>query len=174
MAIKKGDEGGMKGQRGRPGVLLRIPWDESADDPKSSELNALRWKTLCAILGAWRALDPAPFRELLTENHEYGSYWVLARMHGRNTYCEYITGKFQAIREGLSRGDTAPAASVVSIQMGITLQADHYRYALHIGQGDVETLLTFRFEKGGARIASMYMMAPDLYTFLPVDVATEG
>lgn len=161
-------DGGMKGAR-----LMSWQWDPSLDDPAKSELNAARWKTFCKVWNAWRELSPEAFPEILAEDHEYGSYWVLDSMHGRDAYCDYIKGKFRTIRRcAAEEGGGAPVASVVSIQVGITTQPGNYAYALHFVQGDVKTLLTFRFEDGGDKIKSMYMIEPALYTLGPVDMDT--
>ena len=163
---QKQNDSGMKRAR-----LVSFQWDSTLDDPAKSELNAARWKIFCKVWRAWRELSPDVFPEVLAEDHEYGSYWVLDSMHGRDAYCDYIKGKFRTIRRcAAEEGGGEPVVSVVAIQVGITTQPGNYAYALHFVQGNVKTMLTFRFEDGGDKIKSMYMIEPALYTLVPVDM----
>lgn len=54
-------------------------------------------ETICR---AWNELDASLFEALLNDDFEYISVWVLETMKGKNTYLEYISGKFDSIRNG--------------------------------------------------------------------------
>ena len=106
------------------------PWDEERDRPSASRENEARWEAFSAVLRAWRDLDPAAFREHLSdEGFQYGSYWVRDPMVGKESYLDYITKKFETIR---SKGG-APTASVVIVREAITPQT--YCYAILFRQG---------------------------------------
>ena len=50
------------------------------------------------IANAWRNLDTAGVRDVLADDFEYTSQWVLETMHGADTYLDYLQGKFKSIR----------------------------------------------------------------------------
>ena len=54
-------------------------------------------ETICR---AWNELDASLFESILNEDFEYISVWVLETMKGKKTYLEYISGKFDTIRNG--------------------------------------------------------------------------
>lgn len=136
------------------------PWDEERDRPSASRENEARWEAFSAVLRAWRDLDPAAFREHLSdEGFQYGSYWVRDPMVGKESYLDYITKKFETIR---SKGG-APTASVVIVREAITPQT--YCYAILFRQGQESSLLQFSFR--GTKIGEMYMTDPDIFTYEP-------
>lgn len=49
---------------------------------------------------AWNELDASLFESILSEDFEYISVWVFETMIGKDHYMDYITGKFEAIRNG--------------------------------------------------------------------------
>ncbi len=48
----------------------------------------------------WNNLDVSFIMELLDDDLEYTSQWVLETMYGKNTYLKYLSGKFTSIRNG--------------------------------------------------------------------------
>ena len=111
------------------------------------------------VLQAWGALDPAIFKEILSDNFTYASDWVSETMRGPGQYQDYIKGKFNAIRQGGKK----PTLEIVTIRQA--LHPHTYSYALQMTQGKVQTLLTFDFE--GEWIKQMCMKDPDTYTVEP-------
>ena len=134
-------------------------FDESLDRPEKNDLNQRRWEVFNMVLQAWRALDPAVFKEILSDNFTYSSDWVLETMRGPKQYQGYIKGKFNAIRQGGGK----PTLEIVTIRQALYPQI--YSYALQMTQGKVQTLLTFDFE--GEWIKQMCMKDPDTHTFEP-------
>ena len=54
---------------------------------------------MAAIMAnAWKNLDTTGVRDILADNYEYTSQWVLDTMHGADTYLAYLAGKFNAMR----------------------------------------------------------------------------
>lgn len=70
------------------------------------ELNKRITETVCQ---AWNKLDASLYESILSENFEYISFWVFETMKGRDSYLDYIKGKFEAIRNG----DNPVSAEVV-------------------------------------------------------------
>ena len=47
---------------------------------------------------AWNELDISYIKPILAKDFTYTSQWVFETMHGSDRYIEYLTGKFNAIR----------------------------------------------------------------------------
>ena len=52
------------------------------------------------IADAWKNLDISALREILAEDYEYTSQWVFDTMHGAETYLDYLSHKFEAMKRG--------------------------------------------------------------------------
>lgn len=52
------------------------------------------------VCRAWNELDASLFEQILSDDFEYISVWVLETMKGRDCYMGYISGKFESIRKG--------------------------------------------------------------------------
>lgn len=52
------------------------------------------------ICQAWNTLDASLFEAILYEDFEYISIWVIETMKGKNSYIDYIRGKYERIRKG--------------------------------------------------------------------------
>ena len=50
------------------------------------------------VCKAWNELDASPFESILNEDFEYISVWVFETIKGKDRYMEYITGKFESIK----------------------------------------------------------------------------
>lgn len=50
----------------------------------------------------WNNLDVSFMEDILDENLEYTSQWVIETMHGKNNYLNYIEGKFKTIRNSIN------------------------------------------------------------------------
>ena len=50
------------------------------------------------VCQAWNELDASLFETILCEDFEYISVWILETMKGKDRYIDYITGKYQSIR----------------------------------------------------------------------------
>jgi len=50
----------------------------------------------------WNNLDVSYIEPYLDENLEYTSQWVFETMQGKNTYLNYLKGKFAAIRRNIA------------------------------------------------------------------------
>ncbi len=70
------------------------------------ELNKRITETVCQ---AWIKLDASLYESILSENFEYISVWVFETVKGRDSYLDYIKGKFEAIKNG----DNPVSAEVV-------------------------------------------------------------
>ena len=52
------------------------------------------------IAAAWKNLDTSALREILADDYEYTSQWVYDTMYGAETYLDYLSHKFEAMRRG--------------------------------------------------------------------------
>ncbi len=52
------------------------------------------------VCRAWKELDASILAPILSEDFTYDSFWVYATLKGKDTYLDYLTGKFEAIRNG--------------------------------------------------------------------------
>lgn len=129
------------------------------DNAFLSELNSSRYDVFEQIYQAWLTLDCSCFKEYLTPDFEYGSFWVHDPMIGADAYLEYINGKFESIR----KSNAVPSVERVLLHSGKSPVG--YNYALRMSQGDNQTLLLFSFD--GNKISKLYMTNPELYQFVP-------
>ena len=136
-----------------------LDYDITKDDPGFSDLNNARKDVFNQIYQAWMTLDDSYFKECLTPDFEYGSFWVEESMFGADTYVEYVAGKFDTIRKSHS----APSVEQVLLHSG-KFPVD-YNYALLMHQGDNQSLLLFTFD--GNKICKLYMTDPQFYQFVP-------
>jgi len=130
--------------------------------PNRSESEMMQWNILKGVKDAWERLDPSVFMRVLSPGFSYGSYWVNSNNLDRDGYQKYIKEKFDTIR----RTNATPKLDVVVLYEG--LAPEQFYYALRMRQGNVETLLTFRFDEQG--LASLYMTDPQIFTFEPTFV----
>ena len=147
----------INGQIVSPKQLHRWRYDNGKDNPFSSIQNECRWRSVLSVKTCWETLDADVFLNALSDDFEYGSYWVNVPMRGVDAYTEYIKGKFSTI----SNANSKPELSIVVLREGIT-PAD-YTYALLLKQGTVECLLLFGFKEN--KIVRLYMTDPDIYAF---------
>lgn len=127
--------------------------------PNRSDAEIRQWSIFMGVKDAWERLDPGIFMKVLSPSFSYGSYWVRSGDLNRDRYQEYIKGKFDTIR----RTNSGPKLEVVVLYEG--LAPEQFCYALRMRQGEVTTLLTFRFDDQG--LASLYMTDPQIFTFEP-------
>ena len=52
------------------------------------------------IAEAWKNLDTSALREILADDYEYTSQWVYETLYGAETYLDYLSHKFEAMRRG--------------------------------------------------------------------------
>ncbi len=50
------------------------------------------------VANAWEKLSTDGLRDVLAADFEYASQWVFDTMHGADTYVDYLTRKFHAIK----------------------------------------------------------------------------
>ena len=127
--------------------------------PLRSELETLRWRTLEAIRQGWNLLDASMILDQLDDSFTYGSYWVNGSGMDLAGYRDYLPGKFDTIR----KSGSGPKVDIAVLYEGLT--PEEFPYALRLVQGDVTCLLTMKFT--GAKVSSMYMTDPDIYTYEP-------
>ncbi len=132
-------------------------YDESLDKPEFSELNQKRFDAVKSVQLAWTILGVSPLRPMLAPNFKYYSAWVDGSIDGSQRYLGYLTGKFETIR----KSGADPKMEVVVIREALYPQ--QYSYALHLTQGDIQTILTVKFEED--KIVQMKMDDPDCFTF---------
>lgn len=141
------------------GNIKDLDYDLRKDDPGFSELNYLRKNVFDDVYEAWKSLDCSCFKDCLIPDFEYGSFWVKDPMFGADAYGEYINGKFETIRNS----NSIPSVERVLLHSGKS--PVDYNYALHMTQGENQTLLLFSFD--GDKISKLYMTDPQLYKFVP-------
>lgn len=134
-------------------------YDLAKDESYLSELNSLRYDVFEQIYQSWATLDCSYFKECFIPDFEYGSFWVKDPILGADAYCEYINGKFETIRNS----NSAPSVERVLLHGGKS--PVDYNYALHMSQGENQTLLLFSFS--GDKISKLYMTDPQFYKFVP-------
>lgn len=52
------------------------------------------------VCQAWNSLDSKLLEPVLSDDYEYESFWVFETMKGKNTYLDYLKGKFASIKDG--------------------------------------------------------------------------
>lgn len=57
-------------------------------------------KLAALVCQAWNSLDSRLLEPVLSDDYEYESFWVFETMKGKNTYLDYLKGKFAAIKNG--------------------------------------------------------------------------
>ena len=62
--------------------------------------NEVKKKITEIVCKAWNELDASLLESILSDDFEYISVWVLETMKGRDRYMDYISGKFESIRNG--------------------------------------------------------------------------
>ena len=62
--------------------------------------NEVKKKITEIVCKAWNELDASLLEPILSDDFEYISVWVLETMKGRDRYMDYISGKFESIRNG--------------------------------------------------------------------------
>lgn len=94
------------------------------------ENNNLSHDALVEIyIKAWNTLDASVLEPYLAEDFTYGSMWVFSDLNGKDAYMEYISGKFNAIKES---GSKVAAEKGISPQTGtsrVQLLQDGHRGA---------------------------------------------
>ena len=50
------------------------------------------------VANAWNALDAKIIEPYLADDFEYESFWVFETMKGKDSYMEYLTGKYGSIK----------------------------------------------------------------------------
>ena len=149
----------INGQKPAPGAkLMRWGYSFTGDASLESPTGKARMEIIQKVRHAYERLDATVFREVLAdEGFTYGSFWVKEEMQGKAAFCDYITGKYAT----MARNHSGPQVSVARLTEGLFPQ--DFPYALYMRQGNVQTMLTFRFD--GERISSMYMTEPTLFSF---------
>lgn len=66
---------------------------------ETSDTSRLTPREMAQIIAdAWKNLDISALREILAEDYEYTSQWVFDTMHGAETYLDYLSHKFEAMK----------------------------------------------------------------------------
>lgn len=101
------------------------------------------------VANAWKTLDASGMRQILADDYEYTSQWVLDTMHGADKYVEYLSQKFEAMKKG--GRPTVVAARSNEYHVEIDLKQT-------INGREQTGMLQFRLRNG--KIASGCMCAP--------------
>lgn len=125
--------------------------------PYRSERESAQWFAFEALWKAWDMLDASIIEPFLAPDFSYGSYWVKNQSMDRESYLEYLPGKFNTIKKTNSK----PKLALAVLYEGLTPQ--DFCYALELTQGDVIGLLTISFQ--GGQIRSLYMTDPQIFTY---------
>ena len=101
------------------------------------DVNSISKSLSDAIASAWRSLDAGLLAPYLSDDFTYNSVWVSGTIVGKDSYLEYLRGKFETIR----KSSTAPVADVIE-ENGLPkphlVQQDH----------GVESILDFEHKDG--------------------------
>ena len=126
--------------------------------PEGVNPRGREWQLLDAVKEAWERLDASHVGDWLGEGFSYGSYWVADSLD-KAGYLGYLPKKFASI----GKTGTKPDIHVAVLRESLT--PDVFPYALHLTQGEVQTLLTFTFLRGW--IEGLYMTDPEIFTWEP-------
>jgi hypothetical protein len=130
-----------------------------------------------AICKAWNNLDISFIENFLTDDFEYSSQMVVANMNGKDTYINYLKGKFIAIKEGndpvkaeMGYFDNSPCVIIIQ-QLAIAEKA-LYKKTIKKDDGTIDTLsvmtnvreaiILLEFNVDKIKKASMCMIAPNI------------
>ncbi len=130
-----------------------------------------------ALCKAWNNLDVSYAENHLTDDFEYSSQMVLANMNGKDSYVNYLKGKFSAIKESndsvkaeLGYFNNIPC--LILVQALVTPELAPYSKRRLMSDGTIEKSLVYvtertaiilvKFENDKIKSASMCMMAPNI------------
>lgn len=90
---------------------------------------------------SWNNLDVSYIEDYLDEDLEYTSQWIFETMSGKNTYLNYLVGKFKTIKNGIK----VPQAELGYYKIA---SGEENKPCLVITQGDVKVVVLVNVKDG--------------------------
>ena len=117
---------------------------------------------------AWNNLDVSGLEGIISEDLQYRSQWVFDTMYGRETYLDYMRGKFRVIKNEI-------------VNAHLTAEIGYFKYTYgennkpciiltqHLQQSENKTILLIKVKNG--RISEIDMCGvPDLRWAIQLDL----